>query len=65
MRDQIATVDLDRLTEPVGFLTVEQLHRIDRASPWSSTCRAPSACAGYRGQQSLKVDAHLPQQQHL
>ena len=31
MRDQIATVDLDRLTEPVGFLTVEQLHRIDQA----------------------------------
>ena len=29
--DQLATVDLDRLTEPVGFLAVEELQRLDAA----------------------------------
>jgi mRNA interferase MazF len=31
MCDQLATVDLDRLTEPVGFLTTEELHLVDDA----------------------------------
>ncbi len=31
MCDQLATVDLNRLTEPVGFLTIEELHRVDEA----------------------------------
>ena len=31
MCDQLATIDLDRLTEPVGFLTVEELQRVDEA----------------------------------
>ena len=31
MCDQLATVDLGRLTEPVGFLTVEELQRVDEA----------------------------------
>ncbi len=31
MCDQLATVDLDRLTEPVGSLTAEELHRVDEA----------------------------------
>jgi mRNA interferase MazF len=31
MCDQLATVDLQRLSEPVGFLTVEEMHRVDEA----------------------------------
>ena len=31
MCDQLATVDLDRLAEPAGFLTVEELRRVDEA----------------------------------
>ncbi len=31
MCDQIATVDLNRLTEPAGFLTLEELQRVDEA----------------------------------
>ena len=31
MRHELATVDLDRLTEPVGLLTVEELLRVDQA----------------------------------
>ncbi|MDA8062318.1 MAG: type II toxin-antitoxin system PemK/MazF family toxin [Actinomycetota bacterium] len=31
MCDQLATVDLNRLTEPVGFLTIEELGRVDEA----------------------------------
>lgn len=31
MCDQFATVDLNRLTEPVGFLTVEELRQVDEA----------------------------------
>lgn len=31
MCDQLATVDLQRLTEPVGFLTVEELSQVDDA----------------------------------
>ncbi len=31
MCDQVATVDLTRLTEPVGFLTVEEMQRVDDA----------------------------------
>lgn len=29
MCDQLATVDLTRLTEPVGFLTIEEMRRVD------------------------------------
>lgn len=29
--DQLATVDLNRLSEQVGFLTLEEMHRIDDA----------------------------------
>ncbi len=31
MCDQLATVDLNRLTEPVGFLTIEEMQRVDAA----------------------------------
>lgn len=31
MCDQIATVDLNRLAEPAGFLTLEEMQRIDDA----------------------------------
>ncbi len=31
MCDQIATVDLNRLAEPAGFLTLEEMQRIDGA----------------------------------
>ncbi len=31
MCDQLATVDLNRLTEPVGFLTIEEMQRVDEA----------------------------------
>jgi mRNA interferase MazF len=31
MCDQLDTVDLDRLTEPVGFLTLEEMQRVDEA----------------------------------
>ncbi len=31
MCDQLDTVDLDRLTEPVGFLTIEEMQRVDEA----------------------------------
>ncbi len=31
MCDQLDTVDLNRLTEPVGFLTIEEMLRIDEA----------------------------------
>jgi len=31
MCDQIATVDLNRLAEPAGFLTFEQMQRVDVA----------------------------------
>ena len=29
MCDQLATVDLDRLTDPVGFLTIDEIYRVD------------------------------------
>ncbi len=29
--DQIATVDLNRLAEPAGFLTLEEIQRVDDA----------------------------------
>lgn len=31
MCDQLDTVDLNRLTEAVGFLTIEQMQRVDEA----------------------------------
>ena len=31
MCDQLATVDLTRLTEPAGFLTVDEMQRVDEA----------------------------------
>ena len=31
MCDQLATVELTRLTEPAGFLSVEEMHRVDQA----------------------------------
>lgn len=31
MCDQVATVDLDRLVEPAGFLTLEEMQRVDAA----------------------------------
>lgn len=31
MCDQLATVDLQRLSEPVGFLTLDELQRVDDA----------------------------------
>lgn len=31
MCDQLDTVDLRRLTEPVGFLTIEEMRRVDEA----------------------------------
>jgi len=31
MCDQIATVDLNRLAEPAGFLTLEEMQRVDGA----------------------------------
>lgn len=31
MCDQLATVDLDRLSEPAGFLTREEMQRVDEA----------------------------------
>ena len=31
MCDQLDTVDLNRLTEPVGFLTIEEMQRVDEA----------------------------------
>ncbi|WP_308468735.1 type II toxin-antitoxin system PemK/MazF family toxin [Rathayibacter soli] len=31
MCDQLATVDLTRLTEPVGFLTIDETQRVDDA----------------------------------
>lgn len=31
MCDQIATVDLNRLAEPTGFLTLEEMQRVDEA----------------------------------
>ncbi len=31
MCDQIATVDLNRLTEPAGFLTLQEMQRLDEA----------------------------------
>lgn len=31
MCDQVATVDLNRLTEPIGFLTIEEMGRVDEA----------------------------------
>jgi mRNA interferase MazF len=31
MCDQLATVDLNRLTEPVGFLTIKEMQRVDEA----------------------------------
>ena len=31
MCDQLDTVDLRRLTEPVGFLTIEEMQRVDEA----------------------------------
>ncbi|MCH9730096.1 MAG: type II toxin-antitoxin system PemK/MazF family toxin [Actinomycetia bacterium] len=31
MCDQLAAVDLDRLTEPAGFLTREEMQRVDEA----------------------------------
>lgn len=31
MCDQLATVDLDRLTEPAGFLTLDEMQRVDEA----------------------------------
>lgn len=31
MCDQLATVDLGRLTEPVGFLTIDEMQRVNEA----------------------------------
>ena len=31
MCDQLTTVDLERLTEPVGFLTLEEMQQVDEA----------------------------------
>jgi len=31
MCDQLATADLSRLTEPVGFLTIDEMQRVDEA----------------------------------
>jgi mRNA interferase MazF len=31
MCDQLATVDLNRLTEPAGFLTIDEMQRVDEA----------------------------------
>jgi mRNA interferase MazF len=31
MCDQIATVDVSRLAEPAGFLTLEEMQRVDEA----------------------------------
>lgn len=31
MCDQLATVDLNRLTEPVGALTIDEMRRVDEA----------------------------------
>jgi mRNA interferase MazF len=31
MCDQLAAVDLDRLNEPIGFLTLEEMQRVDEA----------------------------------
>ncbi len=31
MCDQLATVDLNRLSEPVGFLGVEEMRQVDEA----------------------------------
>ena len=31
MCDQLATVGLNRLTEPAGFLTIEEMQRVDEA----------------------------------
>ncbi len=31
MCDQLATVDLERLTEPVGFLTLDEMRRVGEA----------------------------------
>ena len=31
MCDQLDTVDLNRLTEPVGFLSIQEMHRVDEA----------------------------------
>ena len=31
MCDQLATVDINRLTEPVGFLTNDEMRRVDEA----------------------------------
>ena len=31
MCDQLATVDLNRLTDPIGFLTIEEMGRVDEA----------------------------------
>ncbi len=31
MCDQLATVDLNRLNEPVGFLNIEEMQRVDEA----------------------------------
>lgn len=31
MCDQLATVDLNRLNEPAGFLTIDEMQRIDEA----------------------------------
>ncbi|MBA3529517.1 MAG: type II toxin-antitoxin system PemK/MazF family toxin [Propionibacteriaceae bacterium] len=33
MCDQLATVDLQRLSEVIGFLTVEEMQRVDDALP--------------------------------
>lgn len=31
MCDQLDTVDLSRLTEPVGFLTIDEMQRVEEA----------------------------------
>jgi mRNA interferase MazF len=31
MCDQLATVDLNRLTEPIGFLTIDAMERVGNA----------------------------------
>jgi mRNA interferase MazF len=31
MCDQLDTVDVNRLTEPVGFLTIDEMHLVDEA----------------------------------
>ena len=57
MCDQIATVDLNRLADRAGYLTLEEMQRVDETFPWCLICNArdgsmapvtPPACARKR-----------------